>query len=243
MLRLYTFTISHFSEKARWAMEHAKIDFEEKRLLPGPHLFTIKRLAKKSSVPVLVHDAAVIQGSSAVLDYVQHTLGALQLAPPKGREEDASALEARTDRAFGAGIQTILYDVLLHDPSKVVDLWTQGGPFWGRAFYAVAFGAITKNLVRMYKIRPPHVDQAKDLFRKTMDETDRLIENRPYFFGDTPCRVDFGIAALLAPICRPPEHLLQWPELSEEAANVCNEFAGRPTWDFTLRMYREHRKC
>ena len=37
MLKLYTFNISHFSEKARWALDYEGILYEERVLLPGPH--------------------------------------------------------------------------------------------------------------------------------------------------------------------------------------------------------------
>ena len=38
MLRLYTFQVSHFAEKARWALDWKGVEYEERRLLPGPHL-------------------------------------------------------------------------------------------------------------------------------------------------------------------------------------------------------------
>ena len=50
------------------------------------------------------------------------------------------------------------------------------------------------------------------------------------------------VAALLAPLCTPPEHFLRWPvEVPPEHTAFVDELGGRPTWDFVLRMYREHR--
>ena len=57
MTRLYTFTISHFAEKARWSLDYKGIHYQEKRLVPGSHVPIIKRIAPSTFVPVL-EDAA-----------------------------------------------------------------------------------------------------------------------------------------------------------------------------------------
>ena len=48
VMRLYTFQISHFSEKARFALDLSGIPYEEKRLLPGAHIVTTRRIATTS---------------------------------------------------------------------------------------------------------------------------------------------------------------------------------------------------
>ena len=42
MTRLYTFTISHFAEKARWSLDYKGIRYQEKRLVPGSHVPIVK---------------------------------------------------------------------------------------------------------------------------------------------------------------------------------------------------------
>jgi len=49
MLKLYTFNISHFSEKARWALDYEGIAYEERVLLPGPHQLVTRRIARRYS--------------------------------------------------------------------------------------------------------------------------------------------------------------------------------------------------
>jgi glutathione S-transferase len=245
MLRLYTFTISHFSEKARWALDFAGIPYEERRLLPGAHVFTTRRLAPRTSVPVLQHDRTIIQGSTQILDYAEGPLGGAVLAAPPGLAERAKAIEAQADEAFGIGTQRIFYGVLLARREQLVDLWTQGGPRWGRAFYVLALPLLGRRLRQMYAIRPNAIEKAQDLYRRTFDELDRSLARSPYLLGDAPSRADLAVASLLAPLCRPPEHALRWPAAEEAASEVAafvREFEGRPTWSFVLRMYRDHRR-
>ncbi len=198
--------------------------------------------APRTTVPVLEHGKTVIQGSGAILDYVAERLGKRRLAPRPEASDQSRELEALADLAFGLGTQRIFYATLLRDRKTVVDLWTQRGPAWGRAFYGLAFPLVAKAVGRMYKTGDAEVEEAKDRFRRAMDETDRALRGRPFLLGDTMTRADVTVASLLAPACRPPQHPFRWPaSVPGELDEFLREFEGRPTWDFVLRMYRDHR--
>lgn len=242
MLRLLTFAISHFSEKARWAFDLSGLAYGERCLIPGPHMLVTRRLAPRTHVPILQHGARAIQGSGAILDYLQNELGATGFAPEPAHAAECARLEALADTAFGLGVQQILYALLLDEPELVIDLWTQRGPFYGRAFYAVAYPVIARAVRRMYRINPATVQRARERFRSAMDETDRALDGSPYLLGDRLTRADITVAALLAPVCRPKEHLLRWPELPEHTLAFVREFEERPTYQHVLRLYRDHRR-
>jgi glutathione S-transferase len=240
--RLFTFAISHFSEKARWALDLGAVPYTERRLLPGAHIPTIRRRAPRTSVPVLEHDGEIVQGSGQILDHLERRLGVSRLAPPAGAEARCAEIEALADRAFGLGTQRIFYATLLDERSTVVDMWSQHGPAWGRAFYTLAFPFVSRAVRRMYKTVPDKVAESKDLFRRAFDELDATLAGEPYLLGDALSRADVTVAALLAPLCRPPEHMLRWPETNPPALDAfVSEFEDRPTWAFVRRMYREHR--
>ncbi len=241
--RLTTFLISHFSEKARWALDFERVTYTERALLPGPHLLVTRGLAAKTSVPILEHAGRAIQGSSAILDYIAAELGQRELEPDAGRVSRARELEVLADRAFGLGVQRISYSYLLGDSREaVIDLFTQKGPWWGRAFYALAYPIVAKETRRMYDITPEAVTESKALFRRAMDDCDAELSGQPYLGGERFTRLDITVAALLAPLCRPPEHVVNWPELPARLAEFVREFEGRPTWTHVLDMYRRHRR-
>lgn len=243
MLRLYTFNISHFSEKARWALDYEGIRYEERVLLPGPHQLVTRRIARRTHVPVLEHDGQYVQGSSAIIDYVADRLGGTRLTAIDSTERvKVLELENTLDQAFGRGVQQVLYSALLKDRRTVIDLWSFGGPFWARGFYAVAFPAIASAVGRMYKTTDVEgVAKAKQRFATTFDELDAVLARQPYLGGDTPNRTDITLAALLAPVCRVPGHRMKWPAMPSELADVEASLSGRPTWNHVLRMYRDHR--
>jgi glutathione S-transferase len=244
MLKLYTFNISHFSEKARWALDYEGVAYEERVLLPGPHQLVTRRVARRTHVPVLAHDGQYVQGSSAIIDHVADHLGGTRLTASDPAERAKTLeLEKKLDLVFGRGVQQVFYAELLKDRHAVVDLWSSGGPFWARAFYAVAFPAVASAVQRMYKTADVEaVARARQAFVTTFDELDAVLARRPYLGGDAPDRSDITLAALLAPMCRVPEHRVQWPAMPAGLANLEAELGGRPTWNHVLRMYRDHRR-
>jgi glutathione S-transferase len=244
VLKLYTFNISHFAEKARWTLDYEGISYEEKVLLPGPHQLVTRRVAARTHVPVLEHDGHYVQGSSAIIDYVADRLGGHKLTAADPAER-AKVLEFETmlDRVFGRGVQQVLYSALLPDRKTVIDLWSFGGPFWARAFYAITYPMVASVVTRMYKTSDMEgVAEAKRSFLAAFDELDAALARQPYLGGEMPNRADVTLAALLAPVCRAPEHRMPWPALPSELVAFEAKLKGRPTWNHALRMYREHRK-
>ena len=43
-IKLYQFCISHYCEKARWALDYKGINYQTVNLLPGQHVNTIRKL-------------------------------------------------------------------------------------------------------------------------------------------------------------------------------------------------------
>ena len=244
MIKLYTFFVSHFSEKARWALDCEGIRYEEKVLVPGPHQLLTRRVAGRSEVPLLEHDGRYVQGSGAILDYIADSLGATRLTPVDPAERAKTLeLEKTLDKVFGRGVQQVLYSALLKDRRTLAELWSAGGPRWAPAFFTLAFPAVAKAVKRMYKTGDADgVARAKQRFETTFDELDAVLAEQPFFGGDAPNRVDITVASLLAPVCRVPQHCVKWPPMPAELAGFEAPLRGRPTWNHVLRMYRDHRK-
>ena len=80
-MKLLEFPHSHYCEKARWALDYKGIPFERVALLPGFHMRTVRRYAPKTSVPVMLSDSDVVQGSSEIIDYLDEHFPEPQLTP------------------------------------------------------------------------------------------------------------------------------------------------------------------
>ena len=82
---LYQFPISHFCEKARWALDYKGVPFQPHNLLPGLHMNTARRLASNTSVPILDHDGTVVQGSAAIISHPRCGMNPRRMSFPSWR--------------------------------------------------------------------------------------------------------------------------------------------------------------
>lgn len=68
--KLITFGISHYCEKARWALDRQGIDYEEFGWPPGVHIMLSKRHgARATTLPIVLDDEQVVQDSSTIIDW------------------------------------------------------------------------------------------------------------------------------------------------------------------------------
>ena len=142
-MRLYTFNISHFAEKARWALDRTGIRYHERVLMPGPHILTIRRLRQgATSVPAIVDEGRAIQGSSRIIDYIDERYlepdRRLTPAEPELQKESLE-LERWLDAEIGEAARRFFYHHALPHRELVGPLFTQRGPWWGKMFCGLAY--------------------------------------------------------------------------------------------------------
>jgi len=105
---LYVFAISHFCEKARWALDVLEVDYELRHVAPGEHMEIAKKLgAPRSSVPYLSLDGRVIQGSADIVTWAEGVSSTeISLTPDA---EDCEQIEKRIDDVAGVHVRRFYY--------------------------------------------------------------------------------------------------------------------------------------
>src|SRR6187397_2171959 len=68
--RLYTFTLSHFSEKVRWALEESGVAFTEVPWTPVFHVPGAVRRGGRTTVPILEVGDRRVQDSTRILRWL-----------------------------------------------------------------------------------------------------------------------------------------------------------------------------
>ena len=148
---LVTIPISHFCEKARWALDRAGVDYVEQRHLQLLHVAAARRAGGGRTVPVLVTDSGeVLPESGAILRWADgRTDPARRLYPSGVLGEEAAALEARLDERFGPDGRLWMYEQTLPIVREMAPWVLAGVPRWERLAFR-AGGPLISFAVRRY---------------------------------------------------------------------------------------------
>lgn len=199
MITLYQFPISHYCEKIRWVLDYKQLDYTVVNLLVGQHRETILNLAPKSAVPVLVHDAMVVQNSSDIVTYLEATFPGNPLAVD-GNDREAVEWERHIDDELGVELRCFWYHHLLQDADAVVPLFTVDGPEEGPSFYKVAFEQLQQRMREFMTINAETAVQAERRLQEGIDRLHDIHQNQPFMMGTRFSRLDIAAAAILSPM-------------------------------------------
>jgi len=243
MTILYQFAISHYCEKARWALDYKGIKFELKNLLPGPHILKTKKLAQKTSVPILVHDGETIQDSTEIITYLDAKYPEKSLTPQnKNLKKEAIKLEEYLDRNVGIHLRRYFYNTLLADKPLVTSLLLQNGPSYGPKLYAVIFPLVRTMMRKSMNINPEAAKRSEKKLTDALERLNQLYGKKKFLVGDEFTRADLTAASLLAPLCMPDNHDFTWPnKLPEPLLSYRKTYEKAPAFNAVLRMYKEYR--
>ncbi|OEY67905.1 glutathione S-transferase [Marinobacter sp. X15-166B] len=242
-IKLYQFAISHYSEKIRWALAHKALAYEPVFLLPGTHINTIKALTGQSSVPVIDHDGTIVQGSAAIIDYLDSTFSEHPLTPadPAGQNE-ARAWEQRLDTVAGPAVRCYCYHHLLQRPRIVTPLLAAQTPFYNKIIIRLGFSRIEETMREWMKINERTAQQARDTLDTLLTELAAAYQHREYLVGEQFSRADLTAAALLAPLFQPAAYPVPWPDRQRLPAEMMHwADTHRPLLDKLQALYTAHR--
>jgi len=246
---LLTIPFSHFCEKARWALDHARVIYREEGHVPGLHRRAVKLASgKASSVPVLLLDGdGALDDSPLIVRWADaRATSDRKLLPSGGGElDDALALERHFDVDFAPHVRRLAYFHLLADRQRALALMRVATPPLENTLVRLGFPLLRRLMRSRMRIDAEGAARSREKVRAVFEETtQRLADGRPYLMGDRFGVADLTFAALSSPLLRPEEHPLRPalgddvpPGLAEEARVVRETPAAR----FALRMYREHR--
>jgi len=240
---LYQFPISHYCEKARWALEHKGVEYKIKNLLPGLHVKPLRRMARGTTVPLLHIEGQAIQGSDAIIDFLDAQYTHAPLTPA-----DAQAMqEARDWEQFAAEriadpLRSCFYHYLLEHPRIVIGLFTQDGPWYGRLFYSVTYKKVEQVIRGGYQINLRTAQLCMRVIGKALDKLDAHLQDNNFLVAEQFSRADLSVCALLSPLVLPERgYMKQDTSLPEELIHFRQQHLNRPVFRWVNEMYNEYR--
>jgi glutathione S-transferase len=246
---LITIPISHYCEKARWALDRAGIAYEERRHLPALHRVAVRRAGGKLTVPVLICDeVGVLCESADIVDYAD-----ARAATPAARmiPEDvevaagARALAADYDERLGPATRLWVYHRMMDRRDLATVPMTDGVPPWQQRAWRYGGRAIGAAVSHVLTINDATAAEAERTFRAIYaDVDDRLADGRPYLAGERFSVADLTFAALSAPLVAPPQYGVRLPaieDLPPAMAAVVREHRETRAGRHALEMFATER--
>ncbi|WCB93182.1 hypothetical protein DSM104299_01888 [Baekduia alba] len=241
---LVTIPISHFCEKARWALDRAGVGYEERRHLPAIHRLAVRRAGGKLTAPVLVcPEGEVVAESSDIVAWAD--------ARARGGGRIALGAEARAladdyDARLGPATRLWVYHEMFDYPELVATSMTDGVPTWERHAFRFGNRAIAFAVAKVLTINDETATEAEATFRSIFASVDALLaDGRPYLVGGAFSIADLTFAALAAPLIAPPEYGVKLPaveELPPGMVDVVREHRASPAGRHALKMFATERR-
>ncbi len=245
---LITIPISHYCEKARWALDRADIAYQEQAHLQILHWIPVRRAGGKKTAPVLVWGDRVFTDSADIVE-------ATSAQAPPGRElfpedPDAAAevrsLQGDFDERLGPEGRRWMYNALRGRRDIAIAYACTGVPTWERRGLPFAYPVVSRIIDRYLDVTPATAARSEAEVRATFDEVAaRLSDGRPYLCGESFSAADLTFAALAAAVLMPPEYGVPLPqpeELPAAMAATVRELRAHPAGAHALRMFREERR-
>lgn len=241
-MELLQIPISHFCEKARWALDYKAVAYRRVNLLPGPHARAVRKLAPESSVPVLVDGERVIQGSGAIIDYLEIQVPGPALTPAASTlATEAREWELYFDQEIGVHLRRFAYHHLLGDSAMFRDLLAQHAPR-GFAVYRLALPWVRKAMRRAMRIDADGAERSRRRLETALIRLDEEVSRRPFLVGGAFSRADLAAAALLAPLCRVEGFGIRWPDRFPPGLEALREaHLDRPWFGWVNGLYSRYR--
>jgi glutathione S-transferase len=240
--RLLTIPISHFCEKARWALERAGLEYTEERHVQGIHRVVARRAGGGRTVPVLVAPDAILADSEPILRYADSHLPEERRLFPSGMPE-VEDLSRRLDAGLGPDARRIVYAYALPHKQLLLRFNNVGVPRWEDRTLRLLWPLVVRYAERDLAIRDTTIADDEPKVRRVFDEiAERLADGRPHLCGERFTAADLTFACLAAAVLVPPQYGVRLPqpdELPPATGAAVRSFREHPAGAYALRLFRE----
>ncbi len=246
---LWQIDISHYSEKARWALEYKGVDHRRRSVLPGTHipLALVLTRGAQPTMPVLRIDGKNVGDSTAIIAALEARYPDPPLYP--GDPEDrARALELEDwfDENLGPHARLLPFYELIQEPELFAEVAAESvpGPL-GKAKPVVGAYARAYTSIRWGANDGDAAEQAREAIVAALDKLEAELERGEgeFLVGDSFTVADLTAASLFYPLVVPPEGPLP-PDLPRPPAleRFRDSLKDRRGYQWVEETFRKHRR-
>jgi glutathione S-transferase len=242
VLRLITIPISHYCEKARWALERAGLEYREERHVQGIHRVAARRAGGGQTTPVLVTPEGVLGESEDILRWVDGRLQPERRLFPADSPE-VERLSRRFDSGLGPAGRRFMYMKVLAHRDVTLRFNNQGVPRWEDRALRLGWPFAVRFLGRALDIRPGVEVEDEALVWEELDFVAELLaDGRPHLCGERFTAADLTFAALSAAVIAPPVYGVPLPQpdvMPPDLGAFVRRVRDHPAGTYAMRLFDE----
>src|SRR5438128_2030362 len=240
---LWHFPISHFNEKARWALDWKRVPHVRRTLGPG-YLLRVWWATGRGTLPVLWLDGKAIGDSTRIIEALERRWPDPPLYPrDEAARRRALELEDFFDEELGPPLRAAIVGPLLaNDPDAAIAVLTLGMPARVRRTARAIFPAFRAFYRFRHGINRATVEAARGKMIVALDRIAAELQPSGYLVGDAFSVADLTAAALFAPLVMPRELQYRLPDPPPPVlVGYRSALGGHPAYRWVTDMYRRHR--
>jgi glutathione S-transferase len=248
-ITLWHLPVSHYSEKARWALDHKGVEHRRKAPLPGQHMLFALALTRgrEKTFPILQIDGRNVGDSTAVIAALEERFPEQPLYPadPEQRRR-ALELEDFFDEELGPYARHAVFYELINDPATFGEVAARAvpGPLgknqrlvgtYARIYTSLRFGANSR----------AGAEQARAKILAAFDRLERELDANggEFLAGEEFSVADLSAASLFYPVVGPAGGPVPADQPLPPAFDEFREpLRQRPGYLWVEETYRRHRK-
>ncbi|HEX6714985.1 MAG TPA: glutathione S-transferase family protein, partial [Thermoleophilaceae bacterium] len=212
---LWHLHVSHYNEKARWALDYKQVPHLRRPAFPGRQSKISKQLTQgaMSTLPVLRLDGTVIGDSTNIIAALEQRFPDPPLYPAdEAARRRALELEDWFDENFGPYIRLLFMHIALAEPRLFLGAFGPTLPAPQRLGARAAFRKIRAGVEAEFGIDTAGVEHAYEKVRATGERFRSELQPSGYLVGDRFSVADLSLAAFLAVVVAPPEFPYRQPQ-------------------------------
>jgi glutathione S-transferase len=242
---LWHIEVSHYSEKARWALQIKGVEHERRAPPPGLHIPVALWLTRGRSgtLPILDIDGHRLNDSTAIIAALEERVPDPPLYPADLHErERALALEDFFDRALGPAIRRWVWHELRGSPERIEAVAAKAVPaLSGRSVVPYARLLTTGTGVRYGAASERAARRAMSKVLAVLDRLESELGNRRYLIGNRFSVADLTAASLFYPLVLPEQGPKVLQEMPERYERLRASLANRRSYQWVREIYAMHR--
>ena len=242
---LWHLHVSHYNEKARWALDYKQVPHLRRPSFPGRQSKIAKQLTQgaMSTLPVLQLDGNVIGDSTNIIAALEEWFPEPSLYPSdEAARRRALELEDYFDENLGPYIRLLFMHTALPEPRLFLGAFgpTLSAP--QRLGARAAFRKIRADVEAEFGIDAAGVEHAYEKVRATGERFRAELQPSGYLVGERFTVADLSLAAFLAVVVAPPEFPYPQPQRAHPRFGKLRELLDSyGMQDWARDIYARHR--